>query len=742
MTVVRRMVRPRAAARLTAGIGLMFGLACLFASPSLLAARRPIADTDLFRFVWIGDPQISPDGSQVVFVRVSVNAKDNRYETALWIVPTSGQEPPRRLTAGPRDTSPRWAPDGRRIAFVRAAEKDARPGVGQLHLLDLSGGEPRPLTDLPRGCSAPEWSPDGRLLAFTTTTLPKDLVPPDNRKEPRAAPAADAERLPAHESDVRVITKATYRSNGSGYADPERHSHIWTVVAAAAGAGSPAPHQVTAGPFDESAPAWSTDGTRLFFTSNRVLEPYYEVAGGALYAVPVAGGEPAKIASVTGSLGQPAMSPDGRQVALVGSLAGQPVRSYNQPDLFVAGADGRSSAPRNLTTAYDFDIGGGIGGDQHPPRGGGSPGVEWAPDGQSIFALAAEQGRANLNRVDVASGAVTPVTKGDHEVVSWSLSRNGAKAVVLVSTPTAIGDLFVLDVPPAGSAPPPMKQITRVNEQLFSQLDLAEPEEIWYPSFDGRRINGWILKPPGFDPSKKYPLILEIHGGPHSAYGCTFTHEFSWMAAKGYVVLYTNPRGSSSYGQEFGNLIQFHYPGDDYKDLMAGVDALVGRGYVDEKRVGVTGGSGGGVLTNWTITQTTRFAAAVSQRSIADWSGFWFTADFTLFQPTWFRAAPWEDPADFAERSAITHIAKVTTPLMLVEGEADYRTPPAAGGEVMFRALKYLKKPVVMVRFPGESHELSRSGQPWHRVERLQHIVGWFDKWLMGAASDRYDVKN
>jgi dipeptidyl aminopeptidase/acylaminoacyl peptidase len=212
------------------------------------------------------------------------------------------------------------------------------------------------------------------------------------------------------------------------------------------------------------------------------------------------------------------------------------------------------------------------------------------------------------------------------------------------------------------------------------------------------------------------------------------------MAAKGYVVLYPNPRGSSSYGQEFGNVIQYEFPGDDAKDLLAGVDEMVKRGYIDPKKLGVTGGSGGGILTNWIITQTDRFAAAVAQRSIASWTDFWYTADFTLFTPFWFRGAPWEDPEDFARRSPITHVAKVTTPLMLIEGEEDYRTPPAAGGEQMFRALKYLKKPVVMVRFPGEGHNLSRNGQPWHRIERLRHIVGWFDKYLQGKNTGAYDV--
>ncbi|MEO6724148.1 MAG: prolyl oligopeptidase family serine peptidase, partial [Blastocatellia bacterium] len=286
-----------------------------------------------------------------------------------------------------------------------------------------------------------------------------------------------------------------------------------------------------------------------------------------------------------------------------------------------------------------------------------------------------------------------------------------------------------------------LTQLTKINDELFSQLNLMAPEEFWYTSFDGKKIQGWIQKPPNFDASKKYPFILEIHGGPHAAYGFTFTQEFQWMAAKGYVVLYTNPRGSTSYGQDFGNVIQFNYPGDDYKDLMAGVDEVVKRGYVDETKMGVTGGSGGGVLTNWTVGHTTRFAAAVSQRSIADWSGFWYTADFTLFQPTWFRAAPWEDPQDFVNRSPITYVKNITTPMMFIEGEADYRTPPADGGEIMFRALKYRKIPTAMVRFPGESHELSRSGAPWHRVERLQHIVNWFDKYLQGKPIKLYDVE-
>ena len=679
--------------------------------------RRLITESDLLKFVWIADPQMAPDGSRVAFVRVTVDQQKDDYDTSLWIASADGSEPPRPLTTGTRDSGPRWSPDGQTLAFIRATEREGRSEPGQIYLLSLDGGEARPITELARGASAPVWSPDGRRLAFSSGTRPDDPAP-------GATPSANAPKKP----DVRVITSATYRSNGGGWNDPERPSHLW-VVDVPGGSEKTRPVQLTQGAFAESGQVWSMDGTKIFFVSSRVEEPYYSAQDSDVYAVPAAGGEIQKIASIDGGIGGLAVSPDGRSIAFIGSLNGSPERSYSQSDLFVAdlqaGLKPSPTAVRNLTADYDFDIGGGIGGDQAAPRGGSSRNPIWASDSRSIVVVSGEQGDANLLRVEVASGAASPVLKGSHAVQAYTAARDTQKFVALVSTQTNIGDLFVVE-----SASP--KQITRINDDLFKQLRMSEPEEVSWTSFDGKRIQGWLLHPPDFDKTKKYPFILEIHGGPHSAYGNTFTHEFQWMAAKGYVVLYPNPRGSSNYGQDFGNVIQYRYPGDDYKDLMAGVDLVVKRGYIDEKRLGVTGGSGGGLLTNWTITQTTRFAAAVSQRSIADWSGFWYTADFTLFTPTWFRKAPWEDPADFTARSPITHVAKVKTPLMLADGDDDLRTPPADGGEMMFRALKYLKVPTVMVRFPGESHELSRSGKPSHRVERLRHIVGWFDKWLMG----------
>lgn len=691
---------------------------CAVLSAAPAAAARPIAETDLFRFVWVADPQISPDGQRVAFVRVTVDRKKEGYESAVWLAATDGSEPARSFTSGPKDASPRWSPDGKWIAFTRAVEKDGKAQPAQLYVIPSGGGEAQVLTDLPKGAAGPEWSPDGATIAFTSTTNEKDLAK-KARQQAQQKDDTDAER----ESDVRVITRAVYRFNGRGYLDPERPAHVWTVPALRDGSALPTASQLTKGEFNEDGVTWSPEGTDIYFTSNQQKEPYYASPDSDIYAVPAAGGEPRRVVSIDGPIADLAFSPDGRRIAFRGTSNGSPVRSYDQPDLFVVDRAPGATA-KNLTSGYDYDVGAGLTGDQRAPQGGGSTVLAWTKDGHIVTGTS-ERGRANLFRFDAASGQAAPLTTGDHEVMSSSATPDASRFALVISTPTAIGDLFVFD-----AVTGQRRQLTRFNEALFSELNLTPPEEMTYASFDGLKIQTWVQKPPDFDPGREYPLILNIHGGPHAAYGYTFDHEFQWMAAKGYVVLYPNPRGSSAYGEQFGNVIQYRYPGDDYKDLMAGVDELIRRGYVDPKRLGVTGGSGGGILTNWVITQTDRFAAAVAQRSISDWSSFWYTADFTLFQPRWFRGAPWEEPADFAARSPITHIARVKTPLMLIEGEADYRTPPTAGGEQMFRALKYLKKPTVMVRFPDETHELSRSGKPWHRVERLQHIVGWFDKYL------------
>jgi dipeptidyl aminopeptidase/acylaminoacyl peptidase len=707
---------------------------------TLYAQKRPITEKDLFDFVWIGDPQISPDGSRVAFVRVAVNEKKEGYNTSIWSMPVAGGDAPHQLTKGDHDSTPRWSPDGKFLLFLRAIEKEGKPESAQLAILPTSGGDSFVFTDLPKGAGNPVWAPDGKTIAFTSETNAEDLAKQEKKKR-EEKPGSPTPATGEHESDIRVITRAVYRQDNEGYADPKHPTHIWIVTAPHSAEEKVKPRQLTTGRFDEESAIWSKDGSQIYFTSSRIDEPYYELPRTDLYSIATAGGNPVKITTIdlntqfgpdSGAL---SLNPDGKQVAFVASTT-QPINSYTEPNLWVLDLL-PNAKPRNLTANLDLDVGGFLIADSGPPRARGRNAPIWTSDGKSLIEVYAKEGKANVALFDAATGSVKDLTSGNQGVMSFRATPDGSKLIYIVSTPTRINDLFVLDRATPGASP---KQLTHINDELFSKLNLTEPEEIWYDSFDGKHIQAWLQKPPDFDAHKKYPLILNIHGGPHTAYGYIFDHEFQRMAAKGYVVLYPNPRGSTSYGEEFANIIQYHYPGDDYKDLMASVDDAIKRGYINDKKLGVTGGSGGGLLTNWVVGQTSRFAAAVAQRDIASWEDWWYSGDFTLFQPNWFKAPPFEEADDYRARSPISYINNVKTPMMFILGETDYRTPPSAGGEQMFRALKFRKIPTVMVRFPNESHELSRSGQPWHRVERLQHIVGWFDHWLMDVPKPEYDV--
>ncbi len=679
---------------------LCLALAATCGVAPLAAQQRAVSDSDLFAFRWVASPQISPDGRHAAYVLVTANAKHDGYETSLWLVGTDGASTPRRLTAGPKDGAPRWSPDGTTLAFLRPKD-----GHSQLYLLPLTGGEAQQLSDLPKGASPAAWSPDGKMIAFTSTTTAEDLAKKDKK-----------DKGDESKSDVRVVTQAEFRADDEGYFDPAEHTHIWTVSAGMPGDEPATARQVTSGPFDENAPQWSRDGARLYFASDRVAESYYYPPDNNVYSVPPAGGTLDTIVNIDGPVFGPALAPDGQAVAFRGWVNPRAARSYNQSDLFVW-RDGRA---KNLTGDYDFDMGGSVLGDQAPPRGGegSSPNI-WTADGKAVIVATTEHGRSNLVRFDAQTGAREPLTTGDHAVLAYTATPDARRFALTIGDPTHLPDVYALDAQTKR-----LTQLTHVNDSLFAKLRLVTPEDFWYPSFDGRKIETWILKPVGFTPGKKYPLILNIHGGPHTAYGYIFFHEMQWMAAKGYVVVYPNPRGSTTYGQEFGNIIQYKYPGDDYKDLMIAVDSVIRRGYVDSTKLGVTGGSGGGLLTDWAVGHTHRFAAAVSQRDVADWLGFWYTADFTLFQPSWFRSTPFRDPQEFLTRSPVRYADSVTTPLMFILGEEDLRAPPNQGGEAMFRALKYL-----------------HSGKPVHRVERLQHILNWFDKYLLGKPIKLYDVQ-
>ena len=669
-------------------------------------------EDDLLRLVWIADPRISPDGSRIAFTRVHVDPATDEYRTSLWLAETGGGTP-RPLTFGNSDSQPRWSPDGRTIAFVRAREPK-KPG--QIHLLRLDGGEAVAITALEKGGAAPAWSPDGRRIAFLSGTNPALDTPP--RDKPKNEPG-------------RVVTRPEFRWNDEGFTDFDHLPHVW-VVEARDGA---TPRQLTHGRFKEDGVAWSDDGRALWFVSDRREEPWYEHEESRVWAVdpdlaePTDGPALRPVAAIRGPITTIAPGAGGRLLA-VGAFAPETPRSYDQRDLLWFEPGER--APRVLTRDHDVEVGDGISSDQHPPRGGGAMPLGFARAGAAALAVIGWQGAARLARFDAQSGVHEPLTPADREVVAGSLTPDGRRAALTLGGFQRPGVLAVLDVESGA-----LRELWDPNAALFAERRLGEIEEIWYPAADGRRIQGWIVKPPDFDPAKKYPLILEIHGGPHAAYGVTFFHEFRVLAAAGYVVLHVNPRGSTTYGQEFANVIQYHYPGDDVGDLLAGVDEVVRRGYVDTERMGVTGGSGGGLLTNWIVTRTDRFACAITQRCVADWASMWWSSDFAMFTPTWFRRAPHEDFEEFRSRSPVYFAERIKTPLMIIHSEEDWRTP-IGQGEAMFRALRRQRKPVVMVRFPGESHELSRSGMPSRRVQNQQHIRRWFDHWLMGKPAPEY----
>lgn len=677
------------------------------------AARRPISNDDLLLFEWVADPRISPDGRRVAFTRVWVDREADAYRTRIMIVEADGSGA-RDLTSGSRDAQPRWSPDGTQLAFTRAEGEDP----AQIWVLPMYGGEARRLTELKGGASEPAWSPDGKRIAFRSGFNP--ALDTEPAPKPKNAPA-------------RVVTRPVFRWDNDTFTDFDHMKHIWVVDS-----GGGTPNALTCGAFEEGPPTWSRDGLSVLFASDRRDEPWFGNDHSDLFAVPAALEQPTEgaalrpITSFTGPVGAFAEGPGGR-FATIGFTQPEASRSYDRRDLLLAEGAWPIREVRNLSGHFDADIGEGISSDQHPPRGGGDTPLAFSADGRSIVTTVGRHGAAMMSRVNVEDGAVETLTDASHEVLNGTSTADGVRWALTLgdaSTPLA---LYAFD---AGTRK--LTPLFDPNRRLLVERALGSVEEFWYPSFDGVKIQAWIVKPPDFDPSKKYPLILEIHGGPHTAYGHSFYHEFHTLAAAGYVVLYTNPRGSTTYGQEFGNVIQYRYPGDDYHDLMAGVDALIARGYIDEKRLGVTGGSGGGLLTNWAIAQTDRFKAAVTQRCVADWISMWYSSDFALFNEAWFRRPPYEDPQEYLERSPATLAARINTPLMVIHSEDDWRTP-IGQGEAMFRTLKHQRKPAVMVRFPGEGHELSRSGAPSRRIQRLDHIHKWFDKYLRGKSVPDYD---
>lgn len=681
--------------RRTAGCLLITLVLLLYVVPQAAAWQLPTGQKKLFNLEnvfdleYASDPRISPSGQKVVYVRNSMNIKTDRGRNNLWIVNTDGSRH-RPLTSGDGSQhSPRWSPSGDRLLYVSSTEDEG----AELFMRWMDTGETAQITHLDRSPGGLSWSPDGQMIAFTMFVPKSDPPMVSLPGKPDDADWAEP---------AKVIDKLQYRADGGGYLE-DGYTHLFVVPARGG-----TPRQLTAGDFNHSGtPSWSPDGEHLYFSGNRRENAPYEPGNSEIYRLRVSDGSITALTSRNGPDSGPAVSPDGQYVAYTGY--DEEYLGYQVSNLYIMNPDG--SGKRLISDQFDRSI----------------SNIQWSPGGDGLFFQYDDEGDTKVAFItiageieDRASGVGGTSLGRPYGGGSYTAGPGGAFAFTLTS-PGHPADVAV-----GGDGGEP-RRLTELNRDLFGHKTLGQVEEIWYESsHDGRHINGWIVKPPNFDPDRNYPLLLEIHGGPFANYGPRFSAEVQLYAAAGYVVLYTNPRGSTSYGQEFGNLIHHNYPGEDYDDLMSGVDVVVDRGYVDPDSLYITGGSGGGVLTAWSIGKTDRFRAAVVAKPVINWYSFVLTADIpSFFYRWWFPGLPWDNLDHYMERSPISLVGNVTTPTMLLTGEEDYRTP-ISETEQYYTALKLQKVEAAMVRVPGSGHSIA--SRPSQLMTKVAHILKWFDR--------------
>jgi acylaminoacyl-peptidase len=667
-------------------------LACLVTTLCVAAPTPTLTVNDEFQLRVPIDPQISPDGKRVVYVRQWADAMTDRRYFNLWIVNSDGSDHRPLTTENGFDNSPRWSPDGKRLAYLSAAS-----GKPQIYIRWMDSGQTARITNLDEAPAGISWSPDGKYLSFTA------LVP---SKSPQIAqlppPPAGAKWADPPTTYDRLI----YRANGAGYLKPGFRQIF--VVSADGGT----VRQITSGDFANGGgvgsnyPVWSPDGKYLLAAVNRHPDADLKFLDSEVYEISVADGSMRALTSRQGPDQSPNISPNGRWIAYVGF--DDRYQSHQTTRLYVMNRDGAHA--HSLSDSLDRDV-------QDP---------QWAPDNSGIYFLYDERGVTKLGFYSLA-GKFREVTDhiaaavynwGSYGGGSFSVSHSGAIALTFDDAANP-GDVAVWS---RGT----VHKITALNQELLAARRLGRIEEINYESSkDQRKVQGWVLYPPDFDATRKYPLMLEIHGGPFANYGERFDFEKQVWAAMGYVVLFVNPRGSTSYGEEFANLIHHAYPGDDLDDLESAVDTLIARGFVDQNNLFVTGGSGGGILTCWMIEHTHRYRAAASLYPVINWYSFMLTVDFPTEIQYWFPGNPWDHLEQYMERSPINHVTKVETPLLLMTGEADYRTP-LSETEQFYRALKLLNVETVMVRVPEEAHQIVN--RPSHHMAKILYVAGWFEQ--------------
>jgi len=670
----------------------LIALALTFVSLSAaLDAQQPkryLDKSTFFDMESVSSPRISPDGSTVLFSRGYVDIMRDQNRSNLWLIGIDGTRL-RQLTDGDwSDSSPVWSPDGARIAFL-----SDRSGSTQLHVMWADTREQLQLTHLSRSPGSITWSPDGRQIAFTnfvpdtSSPLPVRLPP-----VPRGAQLAPRETL---------VDSGSWARDGSG-PSPRGYTHLFVVDAIVGGT----PRQITSGDYNHSGPAWSADGRTIYLSGIRKPDAEYEMGDSEIYAVDLATLEIRPLTDREGPDSGPEPSPDGRWIAYTGYDDQKFTRHLSNLYLMDAAGNRKRAWVSNLPS---------------------SPGnIVWAPDGSGVYYSMEQEGEENTWFAPADQGlSPRPVTSGVHVLSAVSFAKNGQAAGVL-SNVARPGVLVAFSTANPGE----MRELVDVNADVLGDRLVAEAEEIRTTSADGLEVQGWLMKPADFDPAKKYPMVLWIHGGPWSMYDVSFNWAWQNFAANGYAVLWMNPRGSTGYGQDFVNGIQYSYPGRDYDDLMASVDAAIAKGFIDPENLFVCGGSGGGVLTAWIVGHTDRFRAAVSMRPVINWHSFVGTTDGTGWYRQ-FEKYPWEDPSDFFKRSPLSYVANVTTPTMLMTGTADLRTP-ISQTEEYYRALKMVRKAdTLMVRMPDEYHGWRR---PSHRLLQQLYLMAWFEKYRTPAS--------